>query len=178
MTTSGCCHGMVRQLSTPNSLLLQGLLQTGSCLSQLRRREKTHFPLSPGSTRAEALSLWCLFLGQRVTQIQMPVPRGTKPSCCVSVSAPWLLALGFVGAGAFPAVRLPLLVQAADADALPPAHRDVLLHQAGQHPCRRAHTGAWSAGSTPARGQPCPLAPKPAAGTSWGCKVEICGSPD
>lgn len=64
---SGCCHGMVRQLSTPDSLLLQGLLQTGSCLSQLRRREKPDFPLSPGSTWAEGSSLWSLFLGQRVT---------------------------------------------------------------------------------------------------------------
>lgn len=63
----GCCHGMVRQLSTPDPLLLQELLQTGSCLSQLRRREKPDFPLSPGSTWAEGSSLWSLFLGQRVT---------------------------------------------------------------------------------------------------------------
>lgn len=67
VTMSGCCHGMVRQLSTPDSLLLQGLLQTGSCLSQLRCREKPDFPLSPGSTWTEGLSLWSLFLGQKVT---------------------------------------------------------------------------------------------------------------
>lgn len=67
VTRSGCCHGVVRQLSTPDSLWLQGLLQTGSCLSQLRRREKPDFPLSPGSTCAEGLSLWSLFLGQKVT---------------------------------------------------------------------------------------------------------------
>lgn len=140
-TMSGCCYGMVRQLSTPDFLLLQGLPHIGSCLSQLRCREKPDFPLSSGSTWAEGLSLWSLFLGQRVTQTQVPVPKATKPNCCFSVLALWLLALGFVGAGAFPAVRLPLLVQAADADPLPPAHRDVLLHKAGQHACRKStHT--------------------------------------
>lgn len=44
-----------------------------------------------------------------------------------------LLAFGFVRSRAFPSVRLPLFVQAADADSLPTAHRDVLLHEAGQH---------------------------------------------
>lgn len=112
-------HG---QLSSPDSLLLQGCLQTGYCLSQLRHTEKPNFPLSPGSTWAEGLSLWSLFFGQRVIEIQVPMPKATKPNHCFSVMALWLLALGFVGAGAFPAVRLPLLVQAADADSLPPAH--------------------------------------------------------
>lgn len=44
-----------------------------------------------------------------------------------------LLPLGFVRSGAFPAVRLPLFVQPADAHSLPTPHRDVLLHEAGQH---------------------------------------------
>lgn len=41
------------------------------------------------------------------------------------------LALGLVRSGAFPAVRLPLFMQAANADPLATAHRNVLLHQAG-----------------------------------------------
>ena len=48
----------------------------------------------------------------------------------------WSLALGLVGSRTLPAVGLPLFVQSADADSLTPPHRDVLLHQAGQHTCR------------------------------------------
>ena len=48
----------------------------------------------------------------------------------------WSLALGLVGSRALPAVWLPLFVQSADADSLTSPHRDVLLHQAGQHTCR------------------------------------------
>lgn len=54
----------------------------------------------------------------------------------LSVSTPRLLPLGFVWTGAFPPVRLPLLVQTANADPLPPADGDVLLHEARQHACR------------------------------------------
>lgn len=111
--------------------------------------------------------------------MQVPVPKATKPNCCFSVLAPWLLALGFVGAGAFPAVRLPLLVQAADADSLPPAHGDVLLHKAGQHACREStHTGLECCD------YPCQRAALPLSLEShqWAppgtIKAEICGSPD
>ena len=45
------------------------------------------------------------------------------------------LALGLIGPGAFPPVRLPLLVEPANADPLAPPHRDVLLYQVGQHAC-------------------------------------------
>lgn len=43
------------------------LKTTYSRLSQLGLRGKPDFPLSPGSASAESLSLWPLFLGQRVT---------------------------------------------------------------------------------------------------------------
>lgn len=48
-----------------------------------------------------------------------------------------LLPLGLVRSGAFPAVRLPLFVQATNTHSLATTHRNVLLHQAGQHACKR-----------------------------------------
>lgn len=48
----------------------------------------------------------------------------------------FLLALCFVRSGAFPAVGLPLFVEAANTHSLPTTHRDVLFHKAGQHACR------------------------------------------
>lgn len=85
-----------------------------------------------------------------------------------------LLTLGFIRTGAFPAVGLPLLVEAADADSLPPADGDVLLHETGQHACRdRGSTAAvikccgWpprareGAGLADARARPSLSHPKP-----------------
>lgn len=88
----------------------------------------------------------------------------------LAVATPRLLPLGFVGAGAFPAIRLPLLVQAANADSLPPADRDVLLHEAGQHACRGGRqTGPrWGAGSAQAGVQPSLFHPQPLSGLLLG----------
>lgn len=85
-----------------------------------------------------------------------------------------LLTLGFIRTGAFPAVGLPLLVETADADSLPPADGDVLLHETGQHACRdRGSTAAvikccgWpprareGAGIADARARPSLSHPKP-----------------
>jgi len=44
-----------------------------------------------------------------------------------------LLSLGFVRSGAFPAIRLPLFVQSADAHSLTTTYGNILLHKAGQH---------------------------------------------
>lgn len=134
----GCCHGTVRELHAPAGWWLQGL-PSRLCvpaLHNLGSEENPDFNLSPGSTSAEGLSLWSHSLGRGNVDPSATAQRHKAQLLLLSVLAPQLLALGFIGAGAFPSVRLPLLVQAANADPLPPAHRDVLLHQACQHACR------------------------------------------
>lgn len=94
----------------------------------------------------------------------------------LAVATPRLLPLGFVGAGAFPAIRLPLLVQAADADSLPPADRDVLLHKAGQHACRggrQAHAGVLAVPRPEC--SPHSSTPNPSVGSSWDYKMSQSG---
>ena len=93
----------------------------------------------------------------------MPLPKAQL--LLLSLLTPGLLPLGFVGARAFPAIRLPLLVQAADADTLPPADRDVLLHEAREHACRerQTDTAALERRYCPCGGQPSLSRPEPSS---------------
>ena len=105
----------------------------------------------------------------------------------LTVLTPRLLTLGFIRAGAFPAVRLPLLVQTADADSLPPADGDVLLHEACQHACRgrgRQTCPVLECWYCPCQSAALPLSPKtdqrapPGTIELEGHRAETCGSPD
>lgn len=131
----GCCHGTVREQRAPAGWWLQGLLSR-LCVSALHNlgSEENTISLCPqappqlGACHCGPIP-WAEGNGDPSATAQ----RHKALLLLLPVLAPQLLALGFIGAGAFPSVRLPLLVQAADADPLPPAHRDVLLHQACQH---------------------------------------------
>lgn len=154
---------------------------TDFCLSQLGLR-KTRFLFVPRLQLSRGL----------VTAVPLPWAKGNRdPSATaqshraqlllLTVLTPRLLTLGFIGAGAFPAVRLPLLVQAADADSLPPADRDVLLHEARQHACGgggRQTCPRWSAGTAQARAQPKTYQRAPSGTIKSGHEAETCGPPD
>lgn len=68
-----------RQQGTQPRLWLQGSPQDKASLP-FGLRGKPNFCLSPGSTSAKGFSLGSLFLRQRVTSIQVPLPRATRAS--------------------------------------------------------------------------------------------------